>query len=353
MNWVLHPASDFEHHAAMWDAVNMASGALPFLDSKFLLPLLREFGTGRERLAVHGGSGNPDAMALLVAKGRGVWETFQPSQLPLGAWIMRPGARVDGLVHSLIRRLPGLAFNLGVTQQDPRVAPRPVETAVIRTLDYIQTAWVDVEGDFDAYWESRGKNLRQNMAKQRRKLEADGVKPLLEELTRPEQMDEGVRDYGALESASWKAEGGTAIEAGNAQGRFYRAMLASFCANGAGRIYRYRFNDKVVAADLCIESGGTQVILKTTYDHNYRALSPAFLMRQEAFRRIWQEGRIRRIEFYGKLMEWHTRWTDQARTLYHINCYRWPFLPAVHEWMARRRASTDAASPTTAESQST
>jgi CelD/BcsL family acetyltransferase involved in cellulose biosynthesis len=198
---------------------------------------------------------------------------------------------------------------------------------------------VEVAGSFESYWEARGKNLRQNMAKQRRKLEADGAAPVLEALRRPEQVAEGVRDYGALESASWKAEGGTAIHPDNAQGRFYRAMLEAFCARGLGCIYRYRFGEKVVAVDLCVESAEVQVILKTTYDSSNRALSPAFLMRQEAFRGVWEAGRIRRIEFFGKVMEWHTRWTDKARTLYHVNCYRWPFLPAVHGWIGRRRVA--------------
>ena len=153
-------------------------------------------------------------------------------------------------------------------------------------------------------------------------------------------MADGLRDYGALESTGWKAGGGTAIHPDNAQGRFYLAMLQAFCTRGLGRIYRYRFGDKVVAVDLCVENSDTQVVLKTTYDETYRTVSPAFLMRQEELRGLWAEGRIRRVEFYGKLMEWHTRWTDKARTLYHLNYYRWGFLPQLHAWVGERRRVT-------------
>jgi CelD/BcsL family acetyltransferase involved in cellulose biosynthesis len=340
MGWTLHPASEFMCFAPDWDALSAAGGDVPFLSSAFVAPLLREFGTGYELLAVHESGHKIDVMALVVSSGRGAWQTFQPSQLPLGAWVMRRVADPGKLLEALLRKLPGFTLNFGITQIDPRLLERPADGASVRTLDYIQTAWIEIEGTFDAYWESRGKNLRQNVAKQRRRLEADGIVPRLDVLTEPAKMADALRDYGALESTGWKAGGGTAIHPDNAQGRFYLAMLQAFCTRGRGRIYRYRFGDKVVAMDLCVENDDTQVVLKTTYDETYRTVSPAFLMRQEALRGLWAEGRIRRVEFYGKLMEWHTRWTDKARALYHLNYYRWGFLPQLHAWVGERRRVT-------------
>jgi hypothetical protein len=52
-------------------------------------------------------------------------------------------------------------------------------------------------------------------------------------------------------------------------------------------------------------------------------------MREEQFAQLWAEGRTKRIEFYGKVMEWHTRWTEQARTLYHATLFRWTAVKAV------------------------
>lgn len=335
MNWRIQPVSTFPQHAAAWNRVNDAGPRLPFLHSDFIAPLLVEFGTGHELLAIGGSEGSETAAAIVIARGKGVWETFQPSQLPLGAWALRQGVSTSAVMDGLLRALPGLAVQLGLTQGDPRFVERPADASRIRSLDYIDTAWVELEGTFEGYWESRGKNLRTNMAKQRRKLEAEGIVPTLEALTRPEQVAEGLHDYGTLESAGWKATGGTAIAPDNAQGRFYRAMLEAFCTRGAGRIYRYRFGDKVVAVDLCVEQGDVQVVLKTTYDESIKNLSPAFLMRQDELRTLWPEGRIRRVEFYGRVMEWHTRWTDKSRTLYHTNLFRWSFLATLRDWVRR------------------
>src|SRR4030095_896369 len=129
---------------------------------------------------------------------------------------------------------PGLVLSIGVTQQDPDCAVRPAASHRLRTLDYIQTARVPVAGTFEDYWNKRGKNLRHNMKRQRAKLENDGVKLRLEVMTRAADVGQAIEDYGRLEGAGWKAEYGTAITAGNAQGRFYRAMLESFCNAGAG-----------------------------------------------------------------------------------------------------------------------
>ncbi len=125
--------------------------------------------------------------------------------------------------------------------------------------------------------------------------------------------------YGALESAGWKSSGGTAIHAENSQGQFYINLLKDFCTKGNGSIYQYRYDGELVATDLCIEQGGTFVILKTTYDETIKTTSPAFLLRKETLESLFSNGQVDTIEFYGKLMDWHTKWSDEVRTLYHLN----------------------------------
>lgn len=342
MTWTFHPAQDLRSFAGEWDTLQRQSTDTPFLESAFLLPLLEVFGSGKERLVVWQERGAWKAAALLQPLGKGRWETFQPSQLPLGPWVcaahLEPGSAAD----ALIRALPGLALGLGLTQLDPRLHPRPRDSATLSTLDYVSTSWIDVAGDFDDYWNARGKNLRQNARKQRNKLQADGVTTTLECVTDPADVAPALIDYGHLESAGWKAGTGTAIHPDNEQGRFYRLMLENFCRLGRGRIYRYRFNDAVVAMDLCIDNGPLVVILKTAYDESQRQVSPSTLMRQDQFKAWWQEGRYRRIEFYGKTLEWHTRWTEESRMLYHLTAYRWGW---VRRLAAGTKPSAAAAAP--------
>jgi len=347
MRWRLYPASEFGRYAAEWDTLAHRAGVPAFLGARFVTPLLTEFATGSERLAMATDAEGLCAITLVQPRGHGVWQTFQPSQLPLGPWVTRADSDLRVAARSLLRSLPGIALQIGITQLDPAGIARPSEGGVFATLDYVRTAWLEVAADFEAYWEARGKNLRSNMRKQRRRLLADGIVPRLEMLSRKEEMSSALESYGRLESAGWKRAQGTAIAVDNAQGRFYRAMLENFCEAGAGRVYRYRFGDRIVAVDLCIEQFGTLVVLKTTYDEQLRQFSPASLMREDAMRAIFDEGRIHRIEFFGKLMEWHTHWTSSQRMLYHVNCYRWPWLRSAQDWRRRRGARAQEAAAQT------
>lgn len=332
MKWTRHPIERLADLRPAWQALLTKQGDTPLLAPAFLLPLLEHFGTGREQLLFCGEPDTPIALTIISPSGRFTWGTFQPSQAPLGMWLHDPHYSFAQLLPALLRALPGFPLVAGVTQQDPALVPRPEQGGGIETLDYIQTAWVPIRGSFDEYWSARGKNLRQNMKKQRNKLEKENIATRLEILRQPEQMAQAVADYGQLESASWKAEGGTAVHPDNAQGKFYRSMLEGFCREGKGVVYRYFYGDRLAATDLCIEGGGALIILKTTYDESIAAgTSPALLMRYEAFPQIFEEKRLDRVEFYGRVMDWHTRWTEEIRTLYHVNAYRYAGLPRLKQ----------------------
>ncbi|WP_417069581.1 GNAT family N-acetyltransferase [Niveibacterium terrae] len=328
--WNFLPASALGQHAPDWDSLCRKTCALPFLETDFLIPLLETFGGGEEKLAVACSGNEVVAAALLAPVGLGRWQTFQPSQLPLGPWLQRPNLDIAALLDALIQQLPGFTFSASLTQIDPRFLPRPYGQSKLQTLDYIDTAWVDLDSDFATYWEARGKNLKTNVRKQRHKLESEGIALTLDRITAASEVERAIAEYAGLEQSSWKAAGGTAIGSSNAQGRFYQEMMNRFCRSGRGEIWRYRFDDEIVAMDLSIYGGDCLVVLKTTFSSQHKSTSPATLMHHEAFRALFEERRIKRIEFYGRVMEWHTRWTEQQSRLFHLNAYRWNFLPTLH-----------------------
>ena len=322
MNWTVHPISKLAEFSGQWDALARSRPGTPFLESAFLQPAIDAFGNSELRLCLKRADGRLQAAAIMQPARKGMWQTFQPSQLPLGAWVSGEDVSLESAGAELLRQLPGLNLGLGITQLDTRFHARPADGGNLRTHDYIQTSWVDIEGSFETYWESRGKNLRQNTRKQRNKLQTEGTNTRIECATAPEDVAKAIEDYGKLESAGWKTADGTAIHPDNAQGRFYTRMLENFCRLGRGRIYRYWFGEKLVSMDLCIHDDTAIVILKTTYDESYKAVSPSTLMRQDEFQLLFEEQKFQRIEFYGKVMEWHTRWTEHARAVYHVNAYR-------------------------------
>lgn len=331
MSWNLYPINEFRNFQGSWQQLNHTVSGSPLLSPDFILPLLEVFGRGDEVLACYQEKDELKVMAIICQKNQWVWSTFQPSQAPLGMWIQKASVDLSSILPELLQRLAQYPLVFSITQIDPDLIPRPETSKKLVTLDYIQTAKITLQGSFDEYWANRGKNLRQNMKKQRNKLAKDGVVTRLELCVLPAEIQQAVADYGKLESSGWKLDQGTAIQPSNSQGEFYQKVLENFCHRGKGRVYRYWFNDQVVAVDLCIEGEDSLIILKTTYDEGWgRLFSPAFLMREEEFKQIFDEKKIKNIEFYGRVMDWHTKWSSEVRTLYHVNSYRWPALRIFH-----------------------
>ena len=142
VKWTILPFASLPGgHAAVWNSLNAKSGNLPFLETRFLLPLVHEIAEQAPRLALcHDGRDGLLAAALLQQAGFGQWETFQPSQLPLGAWLVAPGEDGVRLARALLQSLP--ALRLGLSQQDPRLHARPAGNALLGLVDYIDTSTV-------------------------------------------------------------------------------------------------------------------------------------------------------------------------------------------------------------------
>lgn len=340
MSWEIHPASKLENFASEWNGLRKQSGHKALLHLDFVIPLVKHFGTDKELLTIYKEQSTIKAMGIVVHKGRGIWETFQPSQAPVGIWMQESSIDFAQLLPTLVDALPGLALTLAVTQQDADIVPKEQASRLITYLDYIQTARVTITTSFEEYWSQRGKNLRQNVKKQKNALAKESITPRLDVIASPTEIRTVLQDYGKLESAGWKASNGTAISEDNDQGKFYLEMLTRFAQRDCARIYRCMFNDKVVAIDLCIEDSDQIVVLKTTYDESIRSVSPATLLRYDYFQTIFEEKRINRIEFYGKVMDWHTKWTDEIRDIYHVNCYRWQWLPHLKRLLSKPSSTT-------------
>lgn len=327
-----------------WDRLNAERGGLPFLDAKVIMLASDVFGTGKERLLVGYEGGRIVCMAMLHPHGKFRWITFQPSQLPLGAWVAEKHLSSMGVCRSLCHGPLGFCLAVSLTQLDPVLCAREPDTPDSESIDYIETGWIDIEGVFEDYWAARGKNLRQNMKKQRNKLAAEGLETRLHALVSVTDMAGAIARYGEIESIGWKSGRGTAIHPDNEQGRFYRALLEQAAEKNEALVYEYLFGDRVVAMNLCLLRAGVLIVLKTTYDESIASTySPAFLLSQGQLTNLFGEGKIHRLEYYGRLMDWHTKWTDNKRVLFHTTAYRFPLIKRLAHWRRNRQVETDPA----------
>ena len=345
MTWQFYPIREFEAWIGEWQALNRQSSNSPLLDQDFVLPLARAFATGREILGIYRAGQTTLAMGLFQQTNRVSWQTFQPANAPLGLWMCASKVNFVECLLELIESLPGMALVAGLSQLDPEHFPRPRHTGRLRTADYITTAHVKVQGKFEDYWNQRSKNFRRDIKRQSNRLAREGIKARLEILRAPSDMQTAVESYATLEQSGWKASIDTAVSARDPQGLFYVDMLERFATKGKAAVYQYYLDDSLAASDICIEGGRDVIVLKTAHDHSIKSTSPAQLMRYEIFRHIFEQSDTQRIEFYGTIVDWHLRWTESVRKIYHVNCFRWFGMAALHDFRARRIAGQAGSTP--------
>jgi len=334
--WTIRSGTDFRELRTPWTSLQARCGACQLLDFDFFLALQEEIGGHDLHVAVLGDPGEPAGMALLERAGWGRWQTYQPSQGPIGALLLDRAVGLAPALTGLTRSLPGLALAVGVTQQDPLYVSRPEDGPTLATLDYIETARIEVRGTFEEYWTARGRNLRKNLRRQTNLLSRNGVAVRLETVDEAGRVEQAIADYGNLESAGWKSSHGTDIHPDNAQGRFYTRILRHYMERGEAVVFRFFYDDRLVATDLCLRRDGTLIILKTTYDERESSTSPAQLMRQVAFEQIFDGGGYSWIEFYGPAMDWHRKWAEDIRTMFHVTSFRSSLVPRLHRLLTRR-----------------
>src|SRR5215510_11341756 len=119
MGWLFRPACQyFDEYAERWDAINRKCSHHILLDSIFVRALLQYFGSADILLGISEDEARP-GLILVQPVRKGLWQTFQPSQSPLGLILLGDPAHATYQVSQLMRCLPGFTLGLSILQQDP------------------------------------------------------------------------------------------------------------------------------------------------------------------------------------------------------------------------------------------
>lgn len=339
MSWIFKPAlKAFDQYSEMWDEINGRQGSPIPLDSRFVAPLVRHFASAQTLLGISRDRSFP-GMALVEKTRNGTWQTFQPSQAPLGLIVLGNRNQIGDQMRVLMRSLPGFAIGFAVTQQDPELGlfENLAGCPGMEKIDWIRTARVTLTGPAEQFWKRRpSKSLLKKLRSQRGRLADVGAHLKFVAERDPGSVAYGVAEHGRLESAGWKGREGTAIHAENTQGRFYREVMENFCRCGEGVVYRLLLDGRTVATDMCIERDGIMIGLKKAYDEDIEGLSLGSLLTQDMYAAILAEQRIKLVEFYGPVSDWTVKWTDELRTMYHVNFFRHPWLATARRFWKTR-----------------
>jgi hypothetical protein len=329
IKWSIYPTSDFKPNSFIyeeWDRLNERTTNQGFLSAAAISCYLKYFGRNREHVAVGVACGKIKCMTVIVKVDPFRWETFQPSQLPLGAFLLSSDAEIRSTAKSLLNALPSFPLVLSATQIDSRFYPRPVEDSVTQFSDYIQTGWIELSESFEHYWNKLSKNLRKNLKRQLNKVSQVYPTFSFRKITEKNEMRTAVKRYGELESSGWKAGAGTAVHIENNQGRFYAELMTTLSVSGNALIYEYWIDETLAASNLCLLANNELIVLKTAYNEKFTDVSPAFLLRLDQIKHAYESKEFYRLDFYGKKRDWQTQWTEKFRDIYHMTSYRLPLI---------------------------
>jgi Acetyltransferase (GNAT) domain len=328
-------ASDWQS----WDDLNASlTRSHPLLDSRFVEPLLRIFGSGDEWLVRAQDRSNLTAAALVRKRRSGMWESFLPSQAPLGACLAATAAHAKAISS----HLPGTAWSLDLQCQDPLFAPVAAPFVRIRSTlsEYCQTMAVDVADGFEAYWQGRSRNLRSNMARYLRRAAKAGSAIELKHISAGNDLSAAVLRYADLESKGWKGQLGTAITPGNAQERFYSTVMERFSQNGMAEVYELHWADRLAASRLLIRNADFRIILKTTYDETLKELAPGRLLLHEMLAHAAHGSGPKRFEFYTKASADQLAWATEQRPIVHVQVFPRAWMRSIDQLVRKRLRRT-------------
>lgn len=323
--WQIVPASSItDEHWHSWDTIaRHAVSQHPLLSAKMARLLLDHFGQADLQFATLHAGGKIAGHAILAHHGHGRWRIFCPAQSPVAQIVVAQGAgSFPQVMQDLVRCLSKTAWELFMPLQD---LPYSVVTLnpdpSVHLVAWGTTISARLDQGFDEYWDQRPKDLRSNIRRYMRRAEADGHKLELRTTDTSASLPAAVARYGQLESRGWKGSEGTALHPENEQGRFYGELLQAFCGDVGARVCELYFGATLVASRMLISGPTMHVMLKTTYDEEFKKLAPGRILLYLALQDLARSS-ASPVEFYTRANADMMSWGSESRQIHDVSIHR-------------------------------
>jgi len=158
-------------------------------------------------------------------------------------------------------------------------------------------------------------NFRGQLRKKTRRLQKEGQ-------LRLERFDhatpEVLERYYELERSTWKGEKGYDIVSDSRRLRFYNEIARALERLGYLSIFFLALDDRLIAGNICITSGGKLFALRCAFDPAFGSYSPGQILINWVLRDCVAR-QLSEFDFMGDDYEYKRHWTSQ--TLDHGYCY--------------------------------
>jgi len=179
-----------------------------------------------------------------------------------------------------------------------------VEMAALATCP-----WIDVEGSFDDYFKTRGRNLTGDVGRRWRRLRDAGIEPELQILSR---LDEGLLDeIRVIDRARSEATvGRESVFLDELKRDFVAELIERLNESGAWRIYVFRHQGVLLSYYICYDCAGTLHFWVTSYNVAYEQYSLGKVLLKLVVEDCFRQG-YQHFDFMIGDEEYKRRWTDR------------------------------------------
>ena len=170
-----------------------------------------------------------------------------------------------------------------------------------------QSAYIALEGDFDAYLTERfGKNRLRGIRQKVRQLSQQPGYRLTAYRT-PAELDQGLELAFAVSRASWKGALGTDMAGAADRRAFYVDITQRLAQRGAVRIWVSSLEETPLAVHYQLIAGNATYLIINDFQQQYHAQSPGTVLMYQVAERLFQEppGEFR---FSGDLYDYKSLW---------------------------------------------
>ena len=182
--------------------------------------------------------------------------------------------------------------------------------------------YVEFEGTWEQFLESRSRRMRSNIRRLRRKLDQCGNVQVRVSNSWPE-LDQAMDTYCEIENRSWKIGSNLHLERDAAHYGFYRGLAEAFAEGGRFELRTLELNGRPIASTFGIIDQDRFQSLMITHDSAYHHISPGTVLESYELEAMLGE-KIRRYEFLGSFLTNKLRWTDQVIETANIHIYTRP-----------------------------
>lgn len=322
-----------------WDRLNTDCGNRhPLLQARLVKLLIEHFPADLEALSITE-NGSP-AVLMLIKKPARDLELVRVGYLPAQSQIalVQTHSACSNLSQRLFQALPLSSQRFDLSFVDSHYQMELTQAKGVKRSTKALDMAIALNGDFKSYWNTRPRPLKKNIARYKNRARRELGDFRFEVIRAPEAIRNAVDRYGTLESEGWKGASGTALHPHNQQGQFYRALLHEYAATNEAIVFELYHQDRLVASRLTIHNSKMLVILKTTFDENYKRYAAGRILLYRVIEHLFAEKELEQIAFYTNATPEQLEWATASRPVYNISFYRYPFLASASELLRRFRS---------------